>query len=127
MTEEKRTVEDDEPGAPKEAVMFEFMKELFAFGYSASERMEERAAEFAKMRRERMEEFRRDRAEMQDKVKDRFESTAGDLKSRIKQEVQSVMRETGVATQAEMDELKAMIAELSEKLDRIAGKEAKAK
>lgn len=107
--------------------MFELMKELFAFGYSAAERMEERAADFAKMRRERMEEFRRDREEMETKLKGKFESTTSDLRGRVKNEVQSVMRETGVATQAEIDELKAMIADLSAKLDKAGGKGGKAK
>lgn len=107
--------------APKEAVMFEFIKELFAFGYTAAERMEERAEEFAKMRRERMEEFRREREEMEAKIKGKVGSATGDIKSRVKHEVQAVMREVGVATQSEIEELKSMIAELAQKLDKVAG------
>lgn len=112
---------------PREDLMFELMKEMFAFGYTAAERMEERAAEFARMRKERMEEFRRDREDMGAKMKDRFDERAGEITGKVKREVQNVMRETGMATQQELDELKGMIAALTDKVDRMSGEAKKAK
>jgi polyhydroxyalkanoate synthesis regulator phasin len=102
---------------PGEDAMFEFMKEVFAFGYNAAERMEERASEFARTRRERMDEFRRDREEMGSKIKGTFDERTEEIRGRVKREVQNALKETGVATQADLDELKAMIAALSAKLD----------
>lgn len=106
---------------PGEDAMFQFMKEVFAFGYNAAERMEERAAEFASTRRERMDEFRREREEMGSKIKGTFDERTEEIRSRVKREVQNALKETGVATQADLDELKAMVAELSTKLDKAAG------
>ena len=108
----------EEPG---EAFMFELMKEMFAFGYSAAERMEERAAEFGKMRKERMAEFRKDVEQMDDKVRGTFEERTGEFRGKVRKEVMNAMRETGVATQAELDEIKGMISDLADKLDKAQG------
>ena len=120
--EKKAGQADEEPGwsLPREDAMFGLVKELFAFGYGAAEKMEERAAEFAKMRHERMEDFRKEREEMGSKFKGTFEERTGEVRGRVRKEVQSVMRETGVATQGEIDELKTMIADLSKKLDAMS-------
>ena len=123
MTDEKEATVDEETGdqAAKEMIMFDLLKEMFAFGYSAAEQMEARAAEFAGMRRERMEEFRQDRKDMEAKLRGRFDESTGEFRGRMRTEVENVMREVGVATHSEISELKDMISDLSEQMDKEKG------
>jgi hypothetical protein len=106
--------------SPEEDIVFHLMKELFAFGYNATERLEERASEFEKMRHERMEEFRREREKAHAAARPIFEERTEELRGRVSHEVQHVLREAGLATREEVDDLKAILADLGAKLDAAA-------
>jgi hypothetical protein len=117
MAKENSEGEDARCCETKEEVVFGLMKEMFAFGYKATERLEEHADEFARMRKERMEEFRREREQAGEQMRDTVGEKTEEFRTRVNREVQHLLSETGVATKSEVEELKAMIADLSAKIE----------
>lgn len=102
--------------------MFEAIKYFSVFAFNAADKMEETAHDLADKRRERMEEFRKDQKEMATKMREKFEERRGEISGRAREQVEQVLRETGVATKGELDELKKMIADLAKKVDSLSKK-----
>jgi polyhydroxyalkanoate synthesis regulator phasin len=93
------------------------LKYLFLYLYEASEKMEEKAKEFAETRKTRMDEFRKERMEAARGAMQKFEEKKGEASEKIKEQVRSVIKELGLATKDEIQDLKAAIRELSKKLE----------
>ncbi len=101
--------------------MFEAIKYFSVFAFNAAEKMEETAGEIVEKRRERMEAFRKQQKEMAGRMKERFEEQRSEMSGRAREQFEQFMRESGVATKDEVDELKKMISELKgqESLDYV--------
>jgi chromosome condensin MukBEF ATPase and DNA-binding subunit MukB len=98
--------------------VFENMKDFFLFCYEAAARMEEKSAYFAEERAKRMEQFRQERREAAERVKERI----GQVKAEKTEKVREMIKESGLATKSELDEVKKMLADLSAKFDKLSEK-----
>jgi len=98
--------------------MFENCKDIFLFCYEAASRMEEKSAYFAQERKQRMKQFRQERNEAAERAKERIEQIKAEKVERIK----DIIKESGLSTKEELDEVKKMIADLSKKVDGLSKK-----
>jgi polyhydroxyalkanoate synthesis regulator phasin len=99
-------------------LMFENCKDFFLFCYEAAARMEEKSAYFAEERKKRMEEFRKQRKEAAERAKERIER----IKAEKTEKIKDLIKDSGVATKEELDEVKKMLTDLSKKVDTLAKK-----
>ena len=98
--------------------MFGTLRDILAFAYKATERMEEKTARIQEERKNRAEEFR---AKLRS-TKEEMEQSFHEQRERIKSEVQRVVKETGLATKDDMDELRRAVLEIGQKVDKLGGK-----
>lgn len=98
--------------------MFENCKDFFLFCYEAASHMEEKSAYFAEERKKRMEEFRKQRKEAAERAKERIEQ----MKTEKTEKIRDLLKESGLATKEELDEVKKMLVDLSKKVDTLAKK-----
>lgn len=102
--------------------MFEAIKYFSVFAFNAAEKMEETAHAVAEKRHERMEEFRAEQKELAKKMRNKFDERCTEVSGKAREQVEQVLRETGVATKGEVDELKKLIKDLSKKVDKLGKK-----
>ncbi|HEX21598.1 MAG TPA: hypothetical protein ENH19_02975 [Actinobacteria bacterium] len=98
--------------------MFGTLKYFFLYCYEAAETMEKKSSEFAEERHKRMEKFRQEHQEMEDRAKEKI----NDTRDRIKEQMQETVKDIGLITQTEANEIKKMIADLSKRVDKIGKK-----
>ncbi len=94
--------------------MFGKLKYLFLYAYEAAEQMEEKSKEFAEGREKRMEQFKKEHKEMEIRAKEKIQETQGAMKEHM----QDVVKEMGLATRGEIDEIKKMISDLSKNIEK---------
>ncbi len=80
--------------------------------------MEEKTAYLAEEREKRMEEFRKQRKEAAERARERVEQVKAEKTERIK----GLIKESGVATKEELEEVKKLLVDLSKKVDALAAK-----
>ncbi len=98
------------------------LKYLFLYLFEATERMEERAKEFADTRKSRMGDFREERLRATKEARERFEAKRSEAGEKVRDQVQAVMKETGLVTRDEFDELKGLIKDLAKKVEKAGSK-----
>lgn len=98
--------------------MFGKLKYLFLYCYEATERMEEKSAELAEERQKRMEQFRAGHDEMRAKAQEKF----SDARGKIKEQMRDVVKEVGLVTHDEVEDIKTLITDLSARVDKLAKK-----
>jgi len=96
--------------------MFNNLKYFFLYCYEAAEKMEGKADVFAEERAKRMESFRAQRQVTEDKARAKLT----ELRDEAQRQVGEALNRVGVAKKEEIDELKALITELSKKVDKLA-------
>ena len=96
--------------------MFETMKDLFAFGYRAAEIMEEKSKTFREERKGRMDDFREESKRRVGELRERADERSKDIRKSVKDEVGHLIEDAGFATKKELDEVKAMLEEIKQKL-----------
>lgn len=102
--------------------MNSFLKDLGVLIFAAGEEVEKKADEFKTQREERYKEFSEKINEKKDEWKQKKEEWEGKHKDdfdKIKDKVNEVVGNLGLATKSEVDDLKKMILDLSEKIDKI--------
>ena len=96
--------------------MFSKLKYFLLYCYEATEKMEAKSEQFEEERARRMEAFRADREAAHDQARAHFDN--------VKQEVRTQVKETlstmGVATKDELDDIKTLLTDLTEKVDGLA-------
>ncbi len=101
--------------------MNSFLKDLGVLIFSAGEEVEKKAQEFRAQREERYKDFeekiKEKKEEWNQKKEDWSEKHKEDF-DKIKDKVGEVIGTLGLATKNEVDELKKMILELSNKMDK---------
>ncbi|MFZ3062560.1 MAG: hypothetical protein WA148_02305 [Actinomycetota bacterium] len=102
-------------------------KDVFLYAYDAAERMEELSADFAEKRKKRMEEFRTRLKESEERARERLEERRTErekvreqIRAKVKEHVQEAVKEANIATKDELGELKKIVSDLSEKIDKLA-------
>lgn len=98
--------------------MFGKLKYFFLYCYEAAESMEKKSSEFAEERHKRMEKFRQEHQEMEERAKEKI----GETRERMKEQMRETVKDIGLITQAEADEIKSMIADLSKRVDKLGKK-----
>jgi len=98
--------------------MLESCKDFFLYCYEAASRMEEKSAYFGEERKKRMDEFRQERKAAAERAKERLEQ----IKTEKADKIKDLVKQSGVATKDELEEVKKMLADLSSKVDSIAKK-----
>ena len=95
--------------------MSNFVKDLAVLLYSAGEELEKKAQEYKETRETRQDEFEQkfdaQKEELKAKCQDDFQSMKGKFSE--------VTGKLGLASKSEIDELKTMLAELSNKIDNL--------
>lgn len=97
-------------------------RDIFLYAYDASGRMEELAEDFGERRRERMDEFRARRKTTEEEAKKRWEERRAEWRGRMQEQVRDAVKEAGLPTKDELDELKKMVADLTKKVDQLSKK-----
>jgi len=98
--------------------MFGKLKYFFLYCYEAADNMEKKSVEFAEERHKRMEKFRKEHQEMEDRAKEKISET----RDRIKEQMRETVKDIGLITQTEADEIKTMLADLSKRVDKLGKK-----
>jgi polyhydroxyalkanoate synthesis regulator phasin len=99
----------------KEIFMNSFLKDLSILLFSVGEEIENKAKEFKEEREQRYKEF-------EEKIKDRkeeFKEKHGEEMEKIRKRISEFSGKLGLATKDEIDEIKAMLAELNTKIDNL--------
>jgi hypothetical protein len=96
--------------------LFGNLKYFFLYCYEAAEKMEGKAETFAEEREKRMETFHAQRQEAEDKARAKLK----EMKIEARHQVRDALNKVGVAKKEEIDELKKLITDLSEKVDKLA-------
>ena len=98
--------------------MFGKLKDFFLYCYEATERMEEKSVELAEERRKRMEQFRASHEEMREKAQEKF----SDVRDKMKEQMRDVVKEVGLVTHDEIDDIKTLLTDLAARVDKLAKK-----
>lgn len=107
MSDEKKTDAMDPAGVVEKA---------FLLGIGVMEMTKEKAQDFANELIEKGKVSQSDAKKVADKFAELADEQQKTLRTTVATETDKVLKTTGVATKAEMDELKAQIAELKEML-----------
>jgi len=108
MSDEKRTDDAMDPSS--------VVEKAFLLGIGVLEMTKEKAQEFANDLIEKGKVSQSDAKKVADKFSELADEQQKTLRKTVATETDKVLKTTGVATKAEMDELKAQIAELKEML-----------
>lgn len=100
--------------------MFEQFRDFLLYLYSASEKMEEKAAVFGEERKKRMEEFKKQKEELHKKAKEKLENIKAESKEKTQKHINELLQQAGVARAEDIEELKKTIAGLAAKVDKLA-------
>jgi F0F1-type ATP synthase membrane subunit b/b' len=102
--------------------MFGKLKYLFLYAFEATERMEQKAVEIAEERKKRMEKFRQEHKEMEEKARHRLQELKDETREKVRDQVNEMIKEIGLATKAELEDLKHLLEDISETVDKLAKK-----
>ena len=95
--------------------MANFLRDLAVLLFTASEQVEKKSSEFRKIREERFKKFSRELEESKEAFLKKHEKEIG----KAHEKITAAAGKIGIATKAEIDEIKKMIGEFDEKLNRI--------
>ena len=95
--------------------MTNILKDLAVLLFSAGEELEKRADEFKKTRETRQDEFEKKLREQKEDIKEKYQADMDSFKEKLADTAGKV----GLATKEEIDELKTMVKELSDKIDNL--------
>lgn len=95
--------------------MTNILKDLAVLLFSAGEELEKKADEYKKCREARQEEFEQKLQQQKEEFKEKYQ---GDMDS-IKEKLSETAGKLGLATKEEMNELKSLLKDLSDKIDKM--------
>jgi hypothetical protein len=95
--------------------MSNFLKDLSILVFAAGEEIEKKAKEFRSQREARYKEF----DEKLQAKKAEWKEKSGEKRDSIQQLLAGVPGKLGLASKAEVDEIKSMLADLNRKLDEL--------
>ncbi len=95
--------------------MSNILKDLAVLLFTAGEELEKKAEEYKKTREARQEEFEEKLRQKKEDIKDKYQD---DMDS-IKEKLSETVGKFGLASKEEIDELKSLVKELSEKIDNL--------
>ncbi len=95
--------------------MGNLLKDLAVLMFAASQEIDRKTAEFRGKREERFKKFVRGMEESKDEFMKKHEKEV----KKAREKVSEVAGKIGIATVTEIDELKKMVAELGDKIDKV--------
>lgn len=98
--------------------MFSLIKDFLSFAYKATDNMEEKSKKFAEEREKRMDAFRKERDEEREKMGRKMERRGEEVSDKLKSQFREMVKEAGLASRDEIEDIKARITDISEKLEK---------
>lgn len=95
--------------------MSNILKDMAALLFSMGEELERKAEEYKNTREVRQEEFEQKIRQQKEDLKERYQ---GDMES-MKEKLSETVGKIGLATNEEIEELKILMKDLSEKIDNM--------
>lgn len=95
--------------------MSNILKDLAVLLFSAGEELEKKAEEYKKTRETRQEEFEQKLRQQKEDIKGKYQD---DMES-IKEKLSETAGKFGLATKEEIDELKTLVKDLTDKIDKM--------
>ena len=95
--------------------MSNILKDLAVLLFSAGEELEKKAEEYRQAREARQADFEQKLRQQKDHLKEKYQ---GDMES-IKEKISETAGKFGLATKEEVDELKTLLKDISEKIDKL--------
>jgi len=95
--------------------MSNILKDMAALLFSMGEELERKAEEYKNNREARQEEFEQKIRQQKEDLKEKYQ---GDMES-MKEKLSETAGKIGLATKEEIEELKTLMKDLSEKIDNI--------
>lgn len=94
-------------------------RDVFLYAYDATGRMEELSEDFMKKRQERMEEFRAKRKAHEEEIRKKYDERKTEIRDKMREQVREAVKDAGVASKDDLNELKKLVADLSKKVDKL--------
>lgn len=95
--------------------MSNILKDMAALLFSMGEELERKAEEYKNTREARQEEFEQKIRQQKEDLKEKYQ---GDMES-MKEKISETAGKIGLATKEEIEELKTLMKDLSEKIDNM--------
>lgn len=95
--------------------MSNILKDLAVLLFSAGEELDKKAEEFRQAREERQEEFEEKIRQQKEEYKEKYQNDFDSMKEKLSE----AAGKFGLASKEEIDELKAMVKDLADKLDNM--------